>query len=155
MRTASNMRFLEPREALSPTGVWPTLTEPTIQKMKLVVVAAMEALDTRWDYFFLILVITHACMHPHNNSSRCCKMKSVFRFLLDIVMLAQYAEQALWNCRASVRLCIRPSLLHAPHATVAGLLLWAQRPWDIDRHLQVWRSAANTSSATLSADVGS
>jgi len=56
--------------------------------------------------------------------------------------------------RPSVCLSVR-SIIRPPHAAVAGLLLWARRPGDIDRLLHGRRSAANTSSVTLSADVGS
>jgi len=43
--------------------------------------------------------------------------------------------------------------MRPPHATAAGLLLWARRPGDIDRLLRGRHSAANAGSATLSAGV--
>ena len=46
-------------------------------------------------------------------------------------------------------------IIRSSHAAAAGLLLWAQQEGDIDRLLHGRRSAANASSITLSADVGS
>ena len=60
----------------------------------------------------------------------------------------------LSNVRLSVRLSVCP-IIQAPHAAVAGLLLWARRPGDIGRFLHGRRSAAKTSSVALSAYVGS
>jgi len=59
MRTASNMRFLEPREALSPTGVWPTLTEPTIQKNE----TSGGSSNGGIRYMVGLFLLTHACIH--------------------------------------------------------------------------------------------
>jgi len=51
---------------------------------------------------------------------------------------------------------IHPSVCPSHHsATVAGLLLWARQPGDISRFLHGRCSAANASSVTLWADVGS
>ena len=55
------------------------------------------------------------------------------------------------NCRASI--C--PTAANPPNAAAAGLLLCARRAGDIDQLLHGRRSAANASSVTLSAAVGS
>jgi len=56
----------------------------------------------------------------------------------------------------SVRPSVRPSVPPSHHSAAAGLLLWARHPRDINRLLHGRRSAAaNASSVTLSADVGS
>jgi len=56
---------------------------------------------------------------------------------------------------SDVRLSVCPSVCPSqpPHASVAGLLLWARRARDIDRLLQQRR--ANADSATLSAYIRS
>ena len=56
----------------------------------------------------------------------------------------------------SVCLYVRPTV-RPPRTAAAGLglLLWASRAGGVDRVLHSRRSAANASSATLSADVGS
>jgi len=61
-----------------------------------------------------------------------------------------YETVRLLSVCPSVSPITRPS-----HAAAAGLLLWAQQEGDIDRLLRGRRSAANASSITLSADVGS
>ena len=56
----------------------------------------------------------------------------------------------------SVCLSVRPIFGRRTYAAAADLLLlFARRPGDIDRLLHDRRSAANVSSATLSADAGS
>ena len=53
---------------------------------------------------------------------------------------------------------VRPSvcpIIRPPHATAAGLLLWARWAGDIDRLLHGRRSAATASKCHVSADVGS
>ena len=68
-------------------------------------------------------------------------------------------RQGLCNDTVSVRPSVCPSVcfIYRPlHAAAAGSLLWARRAGDIDR--QRWplgAAAANASSVTLSADVGS
>ena len=60
----------------------------------------------------------------------------------------------LSGVRPSVCPSIRP-IIRSPHATAAGLLLWARRPEDVERLLHDRRSAANASSVTSSADAAS
>jgi len=56
--------------------------------------------------------------------------------------------------RPSVCPSVRPNS-RPLNAAAASLLLWARRTGNVDRLLHGWRSAANASSVTLSADVGS
>ena len=80
-------------------------------------------------------------------------------FLLTLLTYMQYTRSKVYETvgRPSVCLPVRPSVcpIQPPHAAAVGLLLWASRARDIDRLLCGHRSAANASSATLSANVGS
>jgi len=58
----------------------------------------------------------------------CSEKFQPFRVQLWLTLLAYYAEQGLWNRRASYP-SVCPS--HHSHAAAAGLLLWAQ-PQEID-----------------------
>ena len=55
----------------------------------------------------------------------------------DLLTLpAQYVEQGLCCCRASV--CLSVCSIQPPHATTAGLLLWTRPAGDVDRLLLIF-----------------
>jgi len=55
----------------------------------------------------------------------------------DLLTLpAQYVEQGLCSCRASV--CLSVCSIRPPHATAAGLLLWTRPAGDVDRLLLIF-----------------
>jgi len=92
---------------------------------------------------------------PHSRS-----VDYPFLAIVDTAPIACAAgSMKLLTVRLSVCLSVPPSLrpiIRLQHAVAAGLLLWARHPRDINRMLHGRRSAAaNASSVTLSADVGS
>ena len=80
-----------------------------------------------------------------------------FIVLCNFIDTARSVQSRVYETvrRPSVCLSVR-SIIWPLRAAVAGLLLWARQPGDIDHQLlHGRRSAASASSVTLSADVGS